>query len=122
MEPSRFLRTSSVSYYEKLVDIIELNYSGQFTIVLFRCIRANTTSDRGIKQDSLGHTVVNFSHPIHNGHREDDEPYILASEAHLVYYVDDEADKEWSVVVHVNLRDMFDMGEDIGQCQFELFP
>ncbi|XP_015955341.1 uncharacterized protein LOC107479750 [Arachis duranensis] len=44
----------SVSYYEKLVDIIELNYSGQFTVVLFRCIWASTTSGRGIKQDSLG--------------------------------------------------------------------
>ncbi|XP_020972577.1 uncharacterized protein LOC110269226 [Arachis ipaensis] len=57
----------SVSYYEKLVDIIKLNYSGQFTVVLFRCIWANTTSGRGIKHDSLGHTVVNFSHPIHTG-------------------------------------------------------
>ncbi|XP_020973052.1 uncharacterized protein LOC107630916 [Arachis ipaensis] len=68
----------------------------------------------GIKQDSMGHTVVNFSHPIHTGDQEDDEPYILASEAHLVYYVEDDADKEWSVVIHVNPRDMFEMGEDIG--------
>ncbi|XP_072071955.1 uncharacterized protein [Arachis hypogaea] len=112
----------SVLYYGKLADIIELNYSSQFTVVLFRCTWANTTSGRGIKQDSLGHTVVNFSHPIHTGDREDDEPYILASEARFVYYVDDEADKEWCVVVHVNPRDLFDMGEDIGQCQFELSP
>ncbi|XP_072078255.1 uncharacterized protein [Arachis hypogaea] len=112
----------SVSYYGKLVDIIELNYSGQFTVVLFRCIWANTTSGRGIKKDSLGHTVVNFSHPIHTGDREDDEPYILASEARLVYYVEDDADKEWSVVIHVNPRDMFEMGEDIGQCNFEFSP
>ncbi|KAL4275106.1 hypothetical protein AHAS_Ahas20G0074000 [Arachis hypogaea] len=86
------------------------------------CIWANTTSSRGIKQDSLGHTVVNFSHPIHTGDRNDDEPYILASEARLVYYVEDDADKEWTVVVHVNPRDMLEMGEDIGQCQFELSP
>ncbi|QHN92914.1 uncharacterized protein DS421_17g588130 [Arachis hypogaea] len=112
----------SVSYYGKLVDIIELNYSGQFTVALFRCIWANTTSGRGIKQDSLGHTVVNFSHPIHTGDRKDDEPYILASEARLVYYMEDDADKEWSVVVHVNPRDMFEMGEDIGHCNFELSP
>ncbi|KAL4357250.1 hypothetical protein AHAS_Ahas09G0167900 [Arachis hypogaea] len=69
-----------MSYYEKLADIIELNYSRQFTVVLFRCIWANTTSGR-----------------------EDDEPYILASEAHLVYYVEDEVDKEWNVVVHYNM-------------------
>ncbi|XP_016173008.1 uncharacterized protein LOC107615464 [Arachis ipaensis] len=76
----------------------------------------------GIKQDSLGHTLVNFSHPIHTGDQEDDEPYIIASEARLVYYVDNEVDKEWSIVVHVNPRDMFDMGEDIGQYHFKLFP
>ncbi|XP_025628517.1 uncharacterized protein [Arachis hypogaea] len=73
-----------VLYYGKLVDIIELNYSGQFTVILFRCIWTNTTSGRGIKQDVLGHTLVNFSNLIHVGDREDDEPYILASKAHLV--------------------------------------
>ncbi|KAL4293883.1 hypothetical protein AHAS_Ahas18G0172600 [Arachis hypogaea] len=84
----------SISYYEKIVDIIELNYSGQFIVFLFRYIWTNTTSGRGIRQDSLGHTLVNFSHPIHTGDREDDEPYILATEARLVYYVDDEVDQE----------------------------
>ncbi|XP_072094154.1 uncharacterized protein [Arachis hypogaea] len=86
------------------------------------CIWANTTSGRGIKQDSLGHTLVNFSHPIHTGAREDDESYILVSETLLVYYMDDAVDQEWSVVVHVNPRDMFDIDEDIGQCCFELPP
>ncbi|KAL4306730.1 hypothetical protein AHAS_Ahas16G0207500 [Arachis hypogaea] len=57
-------------------------------------IAENTTSGRGIKQDVLGHTLVSFSKPIHVGDREDDEPYILASEARLVYYVEDEVDKE----------------------------
>ncbi|XP_025647406.1 uncharacterized protein [Arachis hypogaea] len=88
------IAVGGVSYYGKLVDIIELNYSGQFTIVLFRCIWVNTTPGRGIKQDVLGHTLVNFSNPIHVGDREDDEPYILASEARLVYYVEDEVDKD----------------------------
>ncbi|XP_057757285.1 uncharacterized protein LOC130976432 [Arachis stenosperma] len=76
----------SVPYYGKIVDIIELNYSYHFTVVLFRCIWADTTTGRGIKQDHLGLTNVNFTRPIHIGDREEDEPYILASEAHLVYY------------------------------------
>ncbi|XP_057761056.1 uncharacterized protein LOC130981482 [Arachis stenosperma] len=76
-----------VSYYGRLVDIIELNYSGQFTVVLFKCLWADTTLGRGIRQDVLGHTCVNFANPIHTGDREDDEPYILASEARLVFYV-----------------------------------
>ncbi|XP_020972663.1 uncharacterized protein LOC110269282 [Arachis ipaensis] len=68
-----------VSYYEKLMDIIELNYSGQFTVILFRWAR-------------------------------------------LVYYVDDEVDKEWSVIVHVKPRDLFDMGDIYEYCEVELSP
>ncbi|KAL4382006.1 hypothetical protein AHAS_Ahas04G0190300 [Arachis hypogaea] len=80
----------SVPYYGKIVDIIELNYNCRFSVVLFKCIWADTTTTRGIKQDHLGLTSVNFSRSIHTGDREEDELYILASEAHLVYYVDDE--------------------------------
>ncbi|XP_025665256.1 uncharacterized protein [Arachis hypogaea] len=78
------MAVGGVSYYGRLVDIIELNYSGQFSVALFRCIWGDTTSGRGIKQDILRHTCVNFSNSIHTGDREDDEPYILASEARLV--------------------------------------
>nr|XP_025703887.1 uncharacterized protein LOC112805766 [Arachis hypogaea] len=101
-----------VPYYRKIVDIIELNYNCSFTMVLFKCVWTDTTTSRGIKQDHLGLTNVNFSRPIHTGNREEDEPYILASEAQLVYYVDDELAKEWSVVVHVKPRDLYDMGEE----------
>ncbi|XP_025675671.1 uncharacterized protein [Arachis hypogaea] len=102
----------SVPYYGKIVDIIELNYSCRFSVVLFKCVWADTTTSRGLKQDHLGLTSVNFSRSIHTGDQEDHEPYILASEAHLVYYVDDEVDKAWSIVVHVKPRDLYDMGEE----------
>ncbi|QHO56201.1 uncharacterized protein DS421_3g71700 [Arachis hypogaea] len=74
------------------------------------------------KKDHLGLTSVNFSRSIHNGDREDDEPYILASEAHLVYYVDDEVDKGWSVVVHVKPRDLYDMGEENEEAEVGFSP
>ncbi|XP_060171296.1 uncharacterized protein LOC132602472 [Lycium barbarum] len=101
-----------VPYYGKLVDIIELNYNGQFTVTLFKCQWVNTTTNKGIKKDELGFTSVNFSHLIHLGDREEHEPYILASQAQLVYYVDDEKEKQWSVVVHLKPRDLYDMGEE----------
>ncbi|KAL4306419.1 hypothetical protein AHAS_Ahas16G0176400 [Arachis hypogaea] len=113
---------SSVSYYGRLVDIIELNYSGQFAVVLFKCLWADTTSGRGIRQDVLGHTCVNFATPIHTGDRENDEPYILAFEARLVFYVEDEVENGWSVVMHVKPRDLFDMGEDYDYCVVDLHP
>ncbi|XP_025662015.1 uncharacterized protein [Arachis hypogaea] len=100
----------SVPYYGKIVDIIELNYSCHFTVVLFKCIWADTTTSRGIKEDHLSLISINFARPIHTGDREEDELYILASEAQLVYYVRDEVDQEWSVVVHVKPRDLYDMG------------
>ncbi|KAL4306317.1 hypothetical protein AHAS_Ahas16G0166200 [Arachis hypogaea] len=111
-----------VPYYGKIVDIIELNYSCSFTVVLFKCVWANTTTSRGIKQDHLGLTSVNFSRPIHTGNREEDEPYILASGAQLVYYVDDEVAKEWSVVVHVKPRDLYDMGEENEEAEVGFSP
>ncbi|RYR25421.1 hypothetical protein Ahy_B02g059147 [Arachis hypogaea] len=104
------------------MDIIELNYSYHFTVVLFKCVWADTTTSRGIKQDHLGLTSVNFSRPIHTNVREEDEPYIMASEAQLVYYVDDEVAKEWGVVVHVKPRDLYDMGEKNEEAEVSFFP
>ena len=50
------------------------------------------------------------------GEREEHDPYIEASQAQMVYHVDDEVNKGWSVVVHMMPRDLYDMrevGEDI---------
>ncbi|KAL4315638.1 hypothetical protein AHAS_Ahas15G0205100 [Arachis hypogaea] len=114
----------NVSYYEKIVDILELNYSYHFRVVLFKCVWADTTTNKGIKQDNLGLTSVNSSCRICTGDREEDEPYILTSKAQLVYYIDDVVAKEWSVVVHVKPRDLYDMGEvnEEAKVSFSLQP
>ncbi|KAL4393976.1 hypothetical protein AHAS_Ahas02G0105800 [Arachis hypogaea] len=65
---------------------------------------ASMRDNRVAISNHLGLTSVNFSRPIHIGDREEDEPYILASKAQLVYYMNDEEAKEWSVVVHVKPR------------------
>ena len=107
------MRFGGVPYYGKLIDIIEISYSGLFTVHLFKCKWANTTNPRGMKKDDLGFTSINFTRPIHTGDHEDDEPYIKASEAHMVFYVDDEKEKGWSIPVHVKPRDLYDMGEEV---------
>nr|XP_009776770.1 PREDICTED: uncharacterized protein LOC104226453 [Nicotiana sylvestris] len=104
-------RQADLPYYGKLEDIIELNYYGRFKIVLFKCQWADTTRNRGFKIDVWKFNCVNFSKLIHTGDREYDDPYIEASQANMVYYVDDETDKGWSVAVHLKPRDLFDMGE-----------
>jgi len=106
------MRFGAVPYYGRLVDIIEINYHGHFSVVLFKCMWANTTSSRGIMTDDFGFTLVSFSRLIHTGDNDDDEPYIHASEAQMVYYVEDELDKNWCIPVHLKPRDMYDMGEE----------
>ncbi|XP_057760440.1 uncharacterized protein LOC130980816 [Arachis stenosperma] len=104
------VRNADLSYYGKLEDIIELNYNGQFRVTLFKCKWADTTRERGCRKDNWGFTFVNFSRVIHSGDREEDDPYIEASQARMVYFVNDEVNKDWSVVVHLKPRDSYDMG------------
>ncbi|WVZ06659.1 hypothetical protein V8G54_020005 [Vigna mungo] len=66
---------------------------------------ANTTTSRGIVTNELGFTSVCFGRLIHTGDNDDDEPYIQASQAQMVYYVDDEFDKNWCIPVHIKPRD-----------------
>ncbi|KAM3359779.1 hypothetical protein P3S68_019490 [Capsicum galapagoense] len=94
-----------------LEDIVELNYYEKFRIVIFKCQWADTTQNRGFKIDAWKFNCVNFSKLIHTGDRVDNDPYIESSQVNMVYYVDDENDKEWSVAVHLKPRDLFDMGE-----------
>ena len=99
-------------YYGKLVDIIELNYNGVFSVTLFKCEWANKTHPRGIKTDKLGFTSINFTRPIHTGEHEDDEPYIKASEAQMVFFVNDEKEGGWCIPVHLKPKDLYEMGEN----------
>jgi len=39
-----------------------------------------------------------------------DEPYVLASQATQVFYVEDKKHKNWCVVVKTKVRNMFDAG------------
>ena len=48
---------------------------------------------------------------MHTGQSQDDEPYILTSEAHQVYYIKDERHGDWNMVVHLKPRDLYDTGD-----------
>ena len=54
--------------------------------------------------------MVNFTHCIHSGNEMIDEPYVLASQATQVFYVEDKRQKDWYVVVKTKVRDVFDAG------------
>lgn len=91
-------------------------------VTLFKCQWADTTNWRYIKKDVLGFTSINFSHLIHTGVREDDEPFIKSSEAQLVYYVEDKVNEGWCTPVHLKPRDLFDMGQDVEETIYESEP
>nr|XP_007140984.1 hypothetical protein PHAVU_008G157400g [Phaseolus vulgaris]ESW12978.1 hypothetical protein PHAVU_008G157400g [Phaseolus vulgaris] len=117
------IRQANLAYYGKLEDIIELNYYGHFKVILFKCKWADTTRDCGLRKDPWGFTCINFSRLIHTGDREEHDPYIEASQAGMVYYIDDEVNKEWSIAVHLKPRDLYDMGEGDGEvCEVEPCP
>ena len=87
-------------------DIIELNYYGHFKVTLFKCNWANTIRDMGFRKDSWGFTCINFSRLIHIGDHEEHDPYIEDSQAEMVYYVNDEVNKDWIVLFHLKPRYM----------------
>ncbi|KAH0658063.1 hypothetical protein KY285_026488 [Solanum tuberosum] len=101
------LRQEELPYNGKFEDIVEINYNGRLKVVLFKCKWADTTQDRGL---------------IHTGEREEHEPYIEASQAQTVYYVDDIVNKGWSIDVHLKPRDLYNMGEVMEEQVYENEP
>ncbi len=99
-----------ILYYRKIVEIIELNYMSVFKVILFKCEWVNVHSSAGMRKDEFGHTSVNFSNLIHTGKRLKDDPYVFSSQVEQVFYVQDPTNPNWSTVVRVKPRDLFDMG------------
>nr|CAD1822868.1 unnamed protein product [Ananas comosus var. bracteatus] len=97
-------------YYGILTDILEIDYFGSFKVVLFRCDWADIKSQQGLKQDVHGSTLVNFAKLIHTGQLLKDNPFIFSSQAKQVFYVQDPKNIEWSYIITVKPRDLYDMG------------
>nr|XP_009768699.1 PREDICTED: uncharacterized protein LOC104219689 [Nicotiana sylvestris] len=55
---------------------------------------------------------------IHIGDREDDDPYIEASQANMVYYVDDETDKEWNMPKTKHFQNLQKSVQSVPSSQF----
>ena len=98
------------SYYGILIDIIELNYFDKYRYVLFKCQWIDVINGKGCKKNEFGIPLVNFSRLIHTGGQLIDEPYVLASQASQVFYVEDVRHKDWAVVVKTKPREVFEVG------------
>ena len=69
-----------------------------FTILIFKCDQVDNKN--GIKVDELRFTLVDFSKI---GHKLD--LFILASQAKQIFYVEDQLDPKWSIVLSIPPKD-----------------
>ena len=99
-----------IMYYGVLSDIIELNYSNNIKHVLCKCKWVDDQNRRGYRTDEFEFPMVNFTHFIHGGDEMMDEPYVLASLAIQVFYVEDKRHKDWYVIGKTKARVVFDAG------------
>lgn len=101
-------------YYGVLREIWVLDYHIK-KIPLFMCDWVDNRS--GVKQDGMGYTLVELSRL---GHKDD--PFILASQARKVFYVEDQLDKKLSIVLMTppkNYRNLYDdVNEDFSTVIF----
>ena len=88
-----------------------------FRIPVFKCDWVDNKN--GIKVDDLGFTLVDFSKIAHKS-----DPFILASQAKQVFYVQDQLNPRWSVVLSTPKKDFLDMegGEDFVDNSIEHHP
>lgn len=98
---------NSRDYFGKLLDIIELQYQGSNKVVLFKCHWWDVcTSGRGYKEDDHGFFAVNVERELPTNATD---PYVLASQAQQVYYVEDINNPKWHYVIKMKPRDLYDI-------------
>lgn len=104
------ISNDEINYYGAITDIIQLDYSGKYKAVLFKCDWIDIK--KGVKKDKFGMTLVNFKLLKHTGKNLWDDPFVFASQAKKVFYVYDERNKDWPIVLDAKVRDIYDMGDE----------
>lgn len=73
-----------VTYYGVLDDIWELQYGPELKVVLFKCTWYDEHTTSGFVKDKYGFNCINNKKTRHK-----DDPFILASQAHQCFYIQD---------------------------------
>lgn len=81
---------AEMNFYGVITEIWELDYN-LLRIPVFKC---DWVDNKGVKVDELGFTLVELGRI---GHKSDS--FILASQAKQVFYVEDQLDSRWSIVL-----------------------
>ncbi|XP_058202686.1 uncharacterized protein LOC131317134 [Rhododendron vialii] len=98
-----------LNFYGVITEIWQLDYH-TFNIPVFKCDWVD--NNKGIKVDELGFTLVELGRI---GHKSD--CFILASQAKQVFYVEDQLDSRWSIVLEPPQRRYpFDGDDELDDC------
>ncbi|XP_042472526.1 uncharacterized protein LOC122055220 [Zingiber officinale] len=94
--------SSELDYYGILQNVIELDYEGGRKVILFECDWVS--KGKRLKLDEDGFMLANFTNV-----KRHNEPYILASQAMQVFYVEDPVDCNWHVIITTDARGHYKM-------------
>ncbi|GER40116.1 methionine--tRNA ligase [Striga asiatica] len=94
------LVTEKVFYYGVIQGIIELDYWSSFSVMLFRCDWFH------VENDDYGFARVNFNKNCYS-----DDPFVLASQVHQVFYVEDQIEEGWHYTIKNLPKEFFGFDE-----------
>ncbi|CAN6559926.1 unnamed protein product [Malus baccata var. baccata] len=90
--------SEDIDFYGKLTSVVQLLYKDRCQVILFKCLC--------VKQDH-GLLSINTTR-----HWYDEDPYILATMAKQIFYLDDpKAGNGWKVVQKIDRRGLYDIPE-----------
>ena len=99
---------ADMSFYGVINEIWELDYH-TFKIPVFKC---DWVDNKGIKADELGFTLVELGRLDHKT-----DSFILASQAKQVFYIEDQLDSRWSIVLEPPQRHYpSDANDEFNEC------
>ena len=94
-----------IDFYGVLIDIIELSYLGRNKVLIFKCDWWDIGNKRRIHVNEFGFVSVNVSKSWYK-----DQPFVLATQAQQVFYVNDlKLGKDWRVVERLQVRHIYDV-------------
>ncbi|KAH7844298.1 hypothetical protein Vadar_026592 [Vaccinium darrowii] len=99
---------AEMNFYGVITEIWQLDYH-LLKIPVFKC---DWVDNKGVKVDELGFTLVELGRI---GHKSDS--FILASQAKQVFYVEDQLDSRWSIVLEPpQHRYPCNVDDDVNDC------
>ena len=98
------------TYFEKLLEVIKVEYFNRTKYVMFKCKWADSTMDKGYKVDKYDQIFVNFKNLVHTEEMIADELYMLMSQVDQVFYVEDDRDQDWACVVKTKPKNVYNIG------------